>query len=120
MKFSKQPNGNWCGYSTISDSFYESNMTEQMLLREIIADAALNIAMRYFELTQNNGGYCFDDIIDEFKYDNDDRKTRAYWERKFRLMGCNKEQMARVKQRIDELHKEGELSGTKKQEEEKQ
>ena len=109
MKFSKQPNGNWCGYSTISDSFYESNMTEQMLLREIIADAALNIAM--------SGGYCFDNIIDEFKYDNDDRKTRAHWERKFRLMGCNKEQMARVKQRIDELLKEGELAGTKVQKE---
>ena len=31
-------------------------------------------------------------------------------------MGCNKEQMARVKQRIDELLKEGELAGTKKQE----
>ena len=86
-----------------------------MLLREIIADAALNIAMRYFELTQNNGGYCFDNIIDEFKYDNDDRKTRAHWERKFRLMGCNKEQMTRVKQRIDELLKEGELAGTKGQ-----
>jgi hypothetical protein len=116
MKFSKQPNGNWCEYSTISDSFYESNMTEQMLLREIIADAALNIAMRYFELTQNNGGYCFDDIINEFKYDNDDRKTRSHWERKFRLMGWNKDQMARVKQRIDELLEEGELAGAKKQE----
>ena len=92
-------------------------MTEQMLLREIIADAALNIAMRFFELTQNNGGYCFDNIIDEFKHDNDDRKTRAHWERKFRMMGCNKEQMARVKQRIDELLEEGELAGTKGQKE---
>lgn len=113
MKFSKQPNGNWCEYSTISDSFYESNMTEQMMLRELIADEALKIAHRYFDLIKNNGGYCFDNIIDEFKYDNDDRKTRAHWERKFKLMGCNKDQMARVKQRIDELLNEGELAGAK-------
>lgn len=115
MKFSKQPNGNWCGYSTISDSFYESNMTDEMMLRELIADEALKIAHRYFDLIKNNGEYRFDDIIDEFKHDNDDRKTRAHWERKFKLMGCNKEQMDRVKQRIDELLKEGELAETKKQ-----
>jgi len=31
-------------------------------------------------------------------------------------MGCNKDQMARVKQRIDELLEDGELAGAKKQE----
>lgn len=115
MRFSRQPNGNWCGYSTVSDSFYESNMTQEMLLEAVIADAAAQIARRYMDLLKD-GGYSFDEIIDEFRYDNDQKETRAHWERKFKLMGCNKDQMARVKQRIDELIEDGDISGLKKQE----
>ena len=108
MRFSKQPNGQWCGYSTVSDSFYESNLSEADLLAEVIRDEAYRIARRYIELL-SDGGYSFDDIIEEFKYSNDDKKTRAFWERKFRYMGCSKEQMEKVKARIDYLEVEGEL-----------
>lgn len=115
MKFSRQPNGNWCGYSTSSDSFCESNMTQEMLLGAVIADMAAQIASRYMELLKY-GGYSFDDIIDEFRYDNDEKKTRAHWEKKFKLMGCDKDQMNRVKQRIDDLIEDGDIYGIKKQE----
>jgi hypothetical protein len=77
-------------------------MTPEMLLREVIADMAAKIASRYVDLLKD-GGYSFDNIIDEFRYDNDQKKTRAHWERKFKSMGCDKDQMDRVKQRIDEL-----------------
>lgn len=108
MRFSRQPNGKWCGYSTVSDSFYESHLTEEQLLVEVIRDMAYQIVQRYMDLLKD-GGYDFENIIDAFMYDNDDKKTRAFWERKFKMMGCSKEQMEKVKSRIDYLAENGEL-----------
>lgn len=108
MRFSKQPNGKWCAYSTVSDSFYESDLSDVDLLAEVIRDESYKIARRYIGLL-SDGGYSFDDVIEEFKYSNDDKKTRAYWIRKFKLMGASEEQMVEVNKRIDYLQENGEL-----------
>ncbi len=134
MKFSRQPNGKWCGYSTISDSFYCAHLDEKHLVEEVIKDIVhidsacgnipspqeekaliqyLNgVAMRAegrIASLLENGGYDFDNIIEEFTYDGDDKQTRAYWVKKFKLMGAGKEQMDKVNKRIDRLQENGEL-----------
>ena len=134
MRFSRQPNGKWCGYSTISDSFYHVHLTDKELVAAVIADIArLDFAcnkipdpMNSEDLSEycqavcdrsterlnklfNDGGYDFDQIIDHFRYDNDKRATRAFWLRRFKYMGCNKEQMERVNAGIDRLEENDDL-----------
>lgn len=128
MRFSRQPNGKWCGYSTVCDSFYEVELDDEHLSAEMLADmvridaACDNIpsphdakkfarylrilTMRFQERMRDLltcGGYSFDDIISEFRYSNDMKQTRTFWLRRFKLMGCSQEQMSRVNTRLDEL-----------------
>lgn len=37
MRFSRQPNGRWCGYSTISDSFYHVHLTDKEQMERVKA-----------------------------------------------------------------------------------
>lgn len=128
MRFSRQPNGKWCGYSTISDSFYAVNLDDEHLSAEVVADLARldaackkipsphdteafarysHMLMKRFQQRMQNllrdGGYSFDDIINEFRYYNDMKETRAFWLRCFKRMGCSQEQMERVNTRLDDL-----------------
>lgn len=134
MRFSKQPNGQWCGYSTISDSFYCAHLDEKGLVMEVVKDIVnidyacgnipspkedkalvqylISVSTRAGErlmLLLENGGYDFDNIIEAFTYDEDNKQTRAHWVRKFNLMGAGKEQMDKVNKRIDYLQENGEL-----------
>lgn len=108
MKFSKQPNGLYCSYSPNDDSFEESNLTTEYLLKEIIKDMASEIARRYIRVLEYSE-YDFERIIKEFRLDNYDKCTRMHWEKKFMDMGCNGGQMWRVKERIDQLSENGDL-----------
>lgn len=134
MRFSKQPNGQWCGYSTISDSFYCAYLDEKHLVEEVIKDIVhtdsacgnipspqeekaliqylISVAMRAegrIASLLEDGGYDFDNIIDAFTHDDDDKQTRKHWESKFKRMGCNKDQMKKVKERVDYLQENGDL-----------
>lgn len=134
MRFSRQPNGKWCGYSTISDSFYAVNLDDEHLSAEVVADLArLDAAgndvpsphdakalSRYSHILMarfrqrildllSQGGYSFDNIISEFRYFNDKRETRAFWLRYFKRMGCSQEQVERVNARLDELEEDEDL-----------
>ena len=144
MRFSKQPNGRWCGYSTISDSFYHVHLTDKELVAAVIADTTrldfacdkvpdptssddlVEYCQTVCDLVEycqtvcdrsaerinrlfHDGGYDFDQIIDHFRYDNDKRKSRAFWIRRFIYMGCDKEQMERVNARIDRLEESDDL-----------
>lgn len=137
MRFSRQPNGKWCGYSTISDSFYAVGLNDEYLSAEVVADIAridaacddipsphdaeafakyVRMLMKRFQQrTQDllrDGGYSFDDIINEFRYFNDKRETRAFWLRCFKRMGCSQEQMERVNTRLNELKEVEDLCAT--------
>lgn len=109
MKFSKRPDGLWCGYSTIADSFYELRLDDRELLAEVIRDMAYRIVERYYDLVKYNQGYSFDDVIDEFRYYNDERQTREFWVNYFKRAGCSDEQMSIVNKRLDWLEKDGDL-----------
>lgn len=109
MKFSKRPDGLWCGYSTIADSFYELRLDDRELLAEVIRDMAYGIVERYYDLVKYNQGYSFDDVIDEFRYYNDKKKTRKFWVNYFKRAGCSDEQMSIVNKRLDCLEKDGDL-----------
>ena len=109
MKFSKRPDGLWCGYSTITDSFYELRLNDRELLAEVIRDMSYRIVDRYYDLVIYNEGYSFDDVISEFRYYNDERQTRAFWVNYFKGVGCTEEQMSIVNKRLDWLEKDGDL-----------
>ena len=137
MRFSRQPNGKWCGYSTISDSFYAVNLDDEHLSAEVVADLARidavckeipsphdakafarysRILMKRLQQRMQNllsqGGYNFDDIINEFRYYKGMKETRAFWLRCFKRMGCTQEQMDRVNTRLDDLEEAGDLCDT--------
>lgn len=134
MRFSRQPNGKWCGYSTVCDSLYEIELDDEHLSAEMLADMARmdatcgNIPSPYdaeafaeysrglikrFQQRMQDllsiGGYNFDDIISEFRYSNDIKETRVSWLGRFKRMGCSQEQMKRVNTRLDELEEMGTL-----------
>lgn len=134
MRFSKQPNGRWCGYSAISDSFYHVHLTDRELVAAVIADIArldftcdkvpdptssddlleycqtvCDSSAERINRLFHDGGYDFNQIIDHFRYDNDERKTREFWIRRFKYMGCDKEQMERVNARINWLEEDDDL-----------
>lgn len=109
MKFSKRPDGLWCGYSTIADSFYELRLDDRELLAEVIRDMAYRIVERYYDLVKYNEGYSFDDVIDEFRYYDDQRQTREFWVKYFKRVGCSDEQMQKVNERLDQLERDGDI-----------
>ena len=134
MRFSKQPNGKWCGYSTVCDSFYEVELNDEHLSTEMLADMARidatcgnipspydaeafaeysrGLIKRFLHRMQDLltcGEYNFDDIISEFRYSNDMKETRRFWIRRFKIMGCSQEQMSRVNMRLDELEESDDL-----------
>ena len=81
---------------------------EDKALIQYLISVAIRAKGRIASLLED-GGYDFDNIIESFTYDEDDRQTCAYWVRKFKLMGAGKEQMDKVNKRIDYLQVNGEL-----------
>lgn len=137
MRFSRQPNGKWCGFSTISESFYHVQLTDEQLVAAVVSDTVevdaacgavpnpgeakqlkkylhevANRCAKRIAMLLENGGYDFDRVIDQFSYDNDQKQTRAFWIRRFTYMGCSKEQLARVSCSIDCLADRGDLRNT--------
>lgn len=111
MKFGRIPDGKgFFGYSTISDSFYALYLNNEDLLREVIADCAGDIARRYMDILQGDG-LPIDVAIRDFRYSDDERKSRNFWRDYFRRCGCSPEQLAAVELRLEELAADGDLLG---------
>lgn len=107
MDFSKRPDGKWCGFSAISESFYDLSLKEgQCLLTSVLSDVASNVASHYYSLL-NEGGTDFDYVIRTFKLYKDEPRTARFWREYFKSCGCDERQMEIVERRINSLKEEG-------------
>lgn len=89
MHYIKQPNGKYCSYSSISDSIYEINLTEEDLFQKIATDMARQIYRAFEEAKAQKGFMNFENMLSEVRYVLDKRRTSKFWFDFLKKTGCD-------------------------------